>query len=314
MTQTAPCPIVVVGSSNTDLVVRAPRLPRPGETLLGGEFRQSAGGKGANQAVAAARLMERSNGQVALVARLGTDAWGDTALAGFNAENIHTALVVRDPDAPSGTALLTVDAQTGENTIVVAGGANTRLSPPDVQAASALLQNAKVVLCQLEIPLPCVQAALEIAHAAHAVTVLNPAPAQALPDDLLRLVSILTPNETEAAALTGFSDRAQAASALVARGVPIVLVTLGAQGVLLATPNGTRLLPGFAVPHALDTTAAGDCFCGALAAALAEGQALEDAIRFAQAAAAICVTRQGAQPSLPTRAEVARFLAAQGHS
>ncbi len=314
MTQNAPCPIVVVGSSNTDLVVRAPRLPRPGETLLGGEFLQAAGGKGANQAVAAARLMARSNGQVALVARLGTDAWGDTALAGFNAENIHTALVVRDPDAPSGTALLTVDAQTGENTIVVAGGANARLCPADVQAASALLQNAKVVLCQLEIPLPTVQAALEIAHAAQATAILNPAPAQALPPDLLRLVSILTPNQTEAAALTGFSDPAQAASALVSRGVPIVLVTLGAQGVLLATPNGTRVLPGFAVMHAQDTTAAGDCFCGALAAALAEGQALEDAIRFAQAAAAICVTRQGAQPSLPRRAEVARFLAAQGQS
>lgn len=314
MTQNAPCPIVVVGSSNTDLVVRAPRLPRPGETLLGGEFLQAAGGKGANQAVAAARLMARSNGQVALVARLGTDAWGDTALAGFNAENIHTALVVRDPDAPSGTALITVDAQTGENTIVVAGGANTRLCPADVQAASALLQNAKVVLCQLEIPLPTVQAALETARTAQAIAILNPAPAQALPPDLLRLVSILTPNQTEATALTGFSDPAQAASALVARGVPIVLVTLGAQGVLLATPGGTRVLPGFAVMHALDTTAAGDCFSGALAAALAEGQALQDAIRFAQAAAAICVTRQGAQPSLPRRAEVARFLAAQGHS
>lgn len=314
MTQNSPRPIVVVGSSNTDLVVRAPRLPRPGETLLGGEFHQSAGGKGANQAVAAARLMEHSAGQVALVARLGTDAWGDTALAGFIAEGIHTALVVRDPDAPSGMALLTVDEQTGENTIVVAGGANARLCPADVQAASALLQNAKVVLCQLEIPLPTVQAALETARTAQAIAILNPAPAQALPPDLLRLVSILTPNQTEAAALTGFSDPAQAASALVSRGVPIVLVTLGAQDVLLATPNGTRVLPGFAVPHALDTTAAGDCFSGALAAALAEGQALEDAIRFAQAAAAICVTRQGAQPSLPTRAEVARFLAAQGHS
>jgi len=314
MTQNAHCPIVVVGSSNTDLVVRAPRLPRPGETLLGGEFLQAAGGKGANQAVAAARLMARSAGQVALVARLGTDAWGDTALAGFNAENIHTALVVRDPDAPSGTALLTVDAQTGENTIVVAGGANARLCPADVQAASALLQNAKVVLCQLEIPLPTVQAALETARTAQAIAILNPAPAQALPPDLVRLVSILTPNQTEAAALTGFSDPAQAASALVSRGVPIVLVTLGAQGVLLATPDGTRVLPGFAVMHAQDTTAAGDCFSGALAAALAEGQALEDTIRFAQAAAAICVTRQGAQPSLPTRAEVARFLAAQGHS
>ncbi len=314
MTQNAHCPIVVVGSSNTDLVVRAPRLPRPGETLLGGEFLQAAGGKGANQAVAAARLMARSAGQVALVARLGTDAWGDTALAGFNAEGIHTALVVRDPDAPSGTALLTVDAQTGENTIVVAGGANARLCPADVQAASALLQNAKVVLCQLEIPLPTVQAALETARTAQAIAILNPAPAQALPPDLVRLVSILTPNQTEAAALTGFSDPAQAASALVSRGVPIVLVTLGAQGVLLATPDGTRVLPGFAVMHAQDTTAAGDCFSGALAAALAEGQALEDTIRFAQAAAAICVTRQGAQPSLPTRAEVARFLAAQGHS
>ncbi len=302
-----PCQIVVVGSSNTDLVVRAPRLPRPGETILGGEFSQSAGGKGANQAVAAARL----GGHVAFIARLGADTLGDTALAGFAADGIHTAHVVRDPDAPSGIALISVDAPTGENTIVVAGGANARLSPADVRAASSVLQQAAVLLCQLEVPLPTVQAALELAHAAHVITILNPAPAQALPDALLRLVSLLTPNETEAALLTGESAPAQAAAALVARGVPVVLVTLGADGALLATREGTRHLPGFVVPHVADTTAAGDCFSGALAVALAEGQAIQSAAQFANAAAALCVTRSGAQPSLPTRAEVARFLAAQ---
>ncbi len=311
MTQNARCPIVVVGSSNTDLIVRAPRLPRPGETVLGGEFSRAAGGKGANQAVAAARLGRLPGGRVALLARLGADPMGDSALAGFATDGIDAAHIVRDPDAPSGTALITVDTQTGENTIVVAGGANSNLSPADVQAAAPLLQRAKIVLCQLEVPLPTVQAALALAHDAHVTTILNPAPAQALPDDLLRLVSILTPNETEATLLTELVDPAQAASALVSRGVPTVLVTVGASGAFLATPAGTRHLPGFAVPLAVDTTAAGDCFCGALAVALAEGQAVEDAARFAHAAAALCVTRQGAQPSLPTRAEVNSFLAAQ---
>ena len=299
--------IVVVGSSNTDMTIRLGRIPRPGETLLGGEFLMAAGGKGANQAVGAAR----SGGRVSLVARVGADMFGDQALAGLREDRINLAHVYRDRKAASGVALIFV-GERGENSIAVASGANARLSPADVKSARGVIAAASVLLLQLEVPLASVQAAALLGARSGAQVILNPAPARALPDSLLRRVSILTPNETEAAMLTGISVRgagaaARAAERLRARGVPTVIVTLGARGALLASEDGTRIVPGFKV-RAVDTTAAGDIFNGALAVALAEEQPLLQAVRFASAAAAISVTRRGAQQSAPQRREIDRLL------
>lgn len=300
--------LVVIGSSNTDMIIRLDRIPRPGETVLGGEFVTAAGGKGANQAVAAAR----AGGRVTFVARVGQDMFGDQALVGFRRDGINVEFVFRDPTAPSGVALIFV-AQDGENSIAVAGGANARLSPADVRRAQAALTSASTLVLQLETPLKTVVAAAQTAARAGARVILNPAPAQALPDQLLRRVSLLTPNETEAELLTGVrvtsdATAAKAAERLLARGAQAVVLTLGARGVLMATPEGQRRIPGFRV-KAIDTTAAGDVFNGALAVALAEGKPLPAAARFACAAAAISVTRLGAQPSAPTRREIDRFLA-----
>ena len=298
--------VVVVGSSNTDMIVRVPRLPAPGETVLGGAFSTAPGGKGANQAVAAARL----GADVTFVARVGTDTFGQQAVAGFQAEGIDCQFVLQDPDAPSGVALIGVDDGTGENSILVASGANALLSEGDIERAQSAIEGADVLLCQLESPLPTVQAALRLARAAGVITVLNPAPAQALPDDLLALVDVLTPNETEAAELTGESTPEDAAPVLLGHGAKSVLVTLGAAGVLLAAADGITHFPGIRVPNVADTTAAGDCFSGALAVALAEGHTLSDGVRFAQRAAALSVTKTGAQPSLPTRTEVDNWQSA----
>jgi ribokinase len=300
--------VVVVGSSNTDMVLRVAHVPRPGETLLGGEFSTAAGGKGANQAGAAAR----AGGRVSFVARLGRDPLGDAALEGFRREGMGLSRVVRDGARPSGVALIFVGAD-GENSIGVAGGANQRLSPGDVAAARGLISRARVLLAQLETPLRTVEAAARIARAAGADVILNPAPAQPLPGALLRNVTILTPNETEASLLTGVrvsgpSSAAMAARILIRRGVGTVIVTLGAKGALVATRAGAQVVPGFRV-KAVDTTAAGDVFNGALAVRLAENRPLAEAVRFAHAAAAISVTRRGAQPSIPTRREIDALLA-----
>lgn len=298
--------IVVVGSSNTDMIVRAPRLPRPGETVLGGQFAQAPGGKGANQAVAAARL----GAHVTFIARVGTDIFGASAVAGFDDEGIDTSRIIRDPDTPSGVALIGVDEATGENAISVAPGANARLSVADIEAARETIQNADMVICQLEIPLATVQAALTLARAARVPAILNPAPAQALPREMLALASFLTPNETEAALLSDLDNPADSAQALLKQGAGAVIVTLGGQGAQLAATSGeTQIIRGRAIAHVVDTTAAGDCFTAALGVALAEGEALPQAVAFAHAAAALSVTRAGAQPSLPSRAEVARFMA-----
>lgn len=301
--------VVVVGSSNTDMIIRVDRVPRPGETLLGGEFSTAPGGKGANQAVAAAR----AGGRVAFVARLGRDTLGDAALEGFRKEGMELAHVVRDGAHPSGVALIFVGSD-GENSIGVAGGANYELSPADIGAAGRLISRADVLLLQLETPLKTVQAAARVARKAGVKVILNPAPARPLPDALLRNVSLLTPNETEASLLSGTrvsgaASAAKAARILMRRGVPTVIVTLGAKGALVANGDGARLIPGFRV-KARDTTAAGDVFNGALAVRLAEGCPLLDAVRFAQAAAAISVTRNGAQPSIPTRKEINAMLRA----
>ena len=295
--------VVVVGSSNTDMILRVARVPRPGETLLGGQFSTAAGGKGANQAVAAAR----AGGRVAFVARVGRDSFGDEALAGFKREGIAVSHLVRDPSHPSGVALIFVGGD-GENSIGGAGGANLRLSPADVAAARRAIAGARVLLVQLETPLATVEAAARLAFRAKVSVILNPAPARPLPDSLLRRVSVLTPNETEASLLTGIRVRdvasaARAARALRARGVGTVIVTLGAKGALVAGADGERWIRGFKV-RAVDTTAAGDVFSGSLAVRLAEGCPLAEAVRFAHAAAAISVTRAGAQPSIPTRREI----------
>lgn len=299
--------IVVVGSSNTDMIIQAARIPRPGETILGGEFTMAAGGKGANQAVAAAR----AGGQVTFVARVGDDIFGRQAIDGFVKDGINVDHVTKDGQAPSGVALIFVAAD-GENSIGVASGANGRLSPADVDKAAAAVGSADVVVMQLETPIDTIRSTAKMA-ASHGVRViLNPAPAQPLSDDILKCVSILTPNETEAELLTGIKvdndeQAAAAAKTLRGHGIAIVILTLGARGVYVSSDELTGIVPGFKVKP-VDTTAAGDVFNGALAVAMAEGRPLAEAIRFANAAAAISVTRLGAQPSAPKRAEIEQLV------
>lgn len=299
--------IVVVGSSNTDMIIKLKRIPRAGETVIGDEFISAAGGKGANQAIAAAR----AGGQVSFVARLGRDTLGDKAIAGLIDAGIDVSHVSRDRRAASGVALIFV-ARNGENSIAVANGANSRLSPDHVNKARKLIAQTKVLLMQLETSLETVSAAARLAAAHGVFVILNPAPAGELPDSLLRHVSMLTPNESEAEILTGIQVNGitaakKAADALRRRGVRTVVLTLGRRGALIADERGMRLIPGFKV-KALDTTAAGDVFNGALAVALTEGRPLAQAVRMANAAAAISVTCWGAQPSAPTRRVINRFL------
>ena len=297
--------VVVVGSANTDMAVRVPTLPVPGETLLGSAFALMPGGKGANQAVAAARL----GAVVTFIGCVGADGFGDMLALNLENEGISTQFVVRDPDAQTGVALITVDENFGENTIVVAPGANARLSPALVDMAAAALRDADVLLCQLEIPLETVLSALQIARAAGVTTILNPAPAQTLSAEMLSFVSVLTPNQTEAAQILG-GDYDPSASALMLkrRGVENVVVTLGAHGARLVTAKKNTGIPAFPTEHIVDTTAAGDCFNGALAVALGEGQTLEEAVKFANAAASLSVESEGAQPSLPNRLAVNKRL------
>lgn len=303
-----PAPIAVVGSLNMDLVVRAPRFPRPGETLIGGPFQTARGGKGANQAVAAAR----TGGQVRMVGRVGADDFGESLLAGLARDGVDHRRVKRDLDSASGTATIIVD-QLGQNCIVVAPGANARLTVEDVDAAEADIAAARVLLLQLESPLIAVSHAARLARLHGVHVLLNPAPAQPLPPELLASVDILTPNESETASLTGLpvatrADLESAARALQRMGPPVIILTLGERGALLARGDQTDHFPAFAVTP-VDTTAAGDAFVGALAVALAEGRPLPEAVRWGNAAGALATTRPGAQPSLPTRADVEALLA-----
>ncbi|GAB6187606.1 ribokinase [Thermopirellula anaerolimosa] len=298
--------VVVVGSSNTDMVVKTSHLPKPGETVVGGTFVMAAGGKGANQAVAAARLRAKTT----FIAKVGDDLFGKQAVEGYQKEGIDTRWVFRDPERPTGVALILVE-ESGENLISVASGANEALAPADIDAASEVLRSADIVVMQLETPLPTVCRAAEIAAAAGVPVILDPAPApaQPLPQDLLRHVTYLKPNESEAERLTGVAvtdvDSAQAAAdRLLATGLRAVIVTLGARGALVVERPGAGVtVPPHAV-SAVDTTAAGDAFSGALAVALARGDSLIDAARFAAVAGALAASRMGAQPSLPTEAEV----------
>jgi ribokinase len=300
---------LVVGSSNTDMIIRVPRLPKPGETVLGSGFTMAAGGKGANQAVAAAR----AGGRVTFVARIGDDVFGAKALDNFKADGVDTRFVFRTSGVPSGIALINVDER-GQNGISVASGANAALSVDDLEAARPAFESAEIVLLQLESPLAVVEAAARMAETAGIPVILNPAPARRLDDSLLSRLSVLTPNEHEAAMLAGVpveneQDAQDAASRLRARGVRRVIITLGERGAFTSAVEFEGLVPAFKVVP-VDTTAAGDVFNGALAVALAEKEPLETALRFASAAAALSVTRLGAQRSAPTRPEIGAFLIA----
>ena len=295
--------IYVVGSSNTDMVVKSDKLPMPGETVMGGNFLMNPGGKGANQALSASRL----GGKVSFICKVGNDLFGKQALQQFKREMIRTDFIVTDPHLPSGVALINVDTD-GENCISVAPGANSSLRPSEVILAFDDLTPEDILLIQLEIPLDTVIFSIKAAFEKNVKVILNPAPAQKLSDDVLKCLYLITPNETEAELLTGIrvvndETAGQAAAILVARGCQNVIITLGSKGAFLFTENVGKVIPAPAVT-AVDTTAAGDCFNGALAVALSEGMPLDEAVAFACKVAAISVTRMGAQSSIPLRKEV----------
>lgn len=301
--------VAVIGSLNMDLVIGTPRFPQPGETLLAGPFATASGGKGLNQALAAARQGARTR----LVGSVGDDAHGAELRAVAAADGIDVDGIVTRPGCPSGVALITV-APDGQNTILVAPGANERTDLAQI-AADAAVVHAPIVLAQLEVPLEVVHQALARArHAGHR-TILNPAPAVALSDELLACCDLLVPNETEAALLTGIdtgdvAGAERAARVLLGRGVGAVVVTLGARGALYVDATSSIVVPPFAV-DAIDATAAGDAFCGTLAAALGDALPVRDALRRASAAGALATTVRGASPSLPTAAAVDALLARQ---
>jgi ribokinase len=292
--------IVVVGSSNTDLVVNAKKLPAPGETVLGGDFSIISGGKGANQAVAAAR----AGSDVTFVSKVGNDYYGKRALQEYKKENINLDYIFTDISKPSGVAVILVDEETGQNSIVVAPGANSSLSIEDIKEVETEISLADIVLIQLEIPLATVEYVLHVAKKNGVKTILNPAPAQPLSDELLGMVDIITPNESETEILIGINpvnenQLNEAASRLLSKVGEAVLITLGEKGVYIASKNeDNKLIPSIKV-KAVDSTAAGDVFNGYLASALSQGMFIEEAIVLANRAAATSVTRRGAQPSIP---------------
>jgi len=293
--------ICVVGSINIDLVVRAPRFPAPGETILGGQFQTFTGGKGANQAVAAARM----GADVAMIGRVGDDAYGRALRDVLSREGVDASAVSTRTDAPTGVALITVDAD-GENTIIVAPGANGLLTPDDLSQHEPSIRSAGLLVMQLETPLATVQRAAQIARAANVPVVLNAAPAVPLAVELLKLTDVLIVNRGEAALLAAMPEQAEAAEIaprLHARGAGRIVMTLGAQGALMSDEKSVVNQPAFPV-DVVDATAAGDAFVGAFAAAIAEGRAAEEALRRAAAAGALACTRAGAMPSLPRLHEV----------
>ena len=305
-TQTSRRQILVVGSSNTDMVIKAAHLPRPGETILGGTFFMNPGGKGANQAVAIARL----GGPVTFICKTGSDIFGHQSQQLFEEEGINTSYVFSDSGNPSGVALITVDEK-AENCIVVASGANANLLPSDLEKAEEAIERADLVLMQLEVPMETVCFVADIAWQKGKKVILNPAPAHPLPADLLRHLYLITPNETEAEMITGVkitdeSSAGEAARALSGMGVQHGIITLGSKGALIYSNGKAEMVPALKV-EAVDTTAAGDVFNGALTVALSEGRSLKEAARFACKASAISVTRVGAQSSAPYRNEVDIF-------
>lgn len=300
-------PIYIIGSSNTDMVVKAERLPLPGETILGGKFLMNAGGKGANQAVAAARL----GGRVSLIANLGDDLFGQQAVEQFLSEKINTDFITFDPVYPSGVALINVDAR-GENCIAVAPGANGNLTPELLTSFFSSIAVPALILVQLEIPIPTVEYIIEQCASQSLPVIVNPAPANLLHDNVWKNVYVITPNELEAELLTGVSitdDRSakKAAGVLHAKGINNVVLTLGKRGAYWSASHGDGFVAA-PVVTAVDTTAAGDCFSGALAVALSESASLANAVKFACSAASVSVTRMGAQASMPLRKEVNEIL------
>lgn len=297
-------PVVVVGSLNMDLVMRTPRVPVGGETLHGHEFSTLPGGKGANQAVACARL----GAKVAMIGQVGNDGFGTTLRDGLAADGIDVNGVLQTSAVGTGVAMILVE-DIGQNRIVLAAGANGALTPDDIDAQTALIGGAAMVVLQLEVPMPVVERAIAIAHSAGVPVLLNPGPAKPLAEPLWSQIDILIPNESEAELLSGIAVT-DAASAYTAarvfrqRGVDCVLITLGANGVAVVDDAGERHLPAHVV-KAVDTTAAGDTFIGGLTAGLVEGMTMDKAVALGQRASAVCVTRHGAQPSIPYRREIA---------
>ncbi len=304
--------ITVVGSLNMDLFIETARLPEPGETVLGNNFRRAPGGKGANQAVAIARM----GGASAIIGAVGDDSFGGEMLANLRAAGVDTNAVAQRAGAASGVAMITVDPN-GQNQIVVAGGANETLSPGDIAHHAALIRRSKAVVVQLETPLPAVEAALRLGREAGALTVLNPAPCLMLSDDLLRCCDWIVPNEIEAAQLSGVTVHGSADGATASKKLreradgANVLITLGADGAWLDSESFAGEVPGFKV-QAVDTVGAGDTFIGAFVTRLIEGAETREAARFGCAAAALAVTRRGAQAGIPIRAEVEAWLRGSG--
>lgn len=296
-------PIVVVGSLNMDLVMRTPRVPVGGETLNGHEFSTLPGGKGANQAVACARL----GGRVSMIGQVGDDGFGHTLRNGLAADGIDVAGVGVTSEVGTGVAMILVE-DIGQNRIVLAAGANGALTAASIDAYQSVIAGAALLVVQLEIPMPAVERAIDIANAAGVPVLLNPAPAAPLPDEIWSKIAILVPNESEAALLAGMPvvdapSAFAAASVFRKRGVENVLITLGKLGVVVVDQTGERHIPANVV-KAVDTTAAGDTFIGGLTAGLVEGLGLDAAVSLGQQASALCVTRHGAQPSIPYRREL----------
>lgn len=297
--------IIVIGSSNTDMVIRSKKMPRPGETVLGGDFMMNHGGKGANQAVAAAKL----GGRTMFVGKVGDDVFGRQTVEMLSGLGIDVSHLGVSEKSPSGVALINVD-DSGENSISVASGANADLSPADIDAAEEAIKNAALIIMQLETPLETVTHAAKLAKKHGVPVILNPAPApaKALPEELMANVDIIIPNETEAEIISGIEikdgeSELKAILKIQSMGVKTVIFTLGADGSLVCEDGKCDKVPSFKV-KAVDTTAAGDTFCGALCVALSEGKGMIEAVRFANRAASISVTRMGAQQSIPTRDEL----------
>lgn len=310
MSQKRPPRVAVVGSLMMDLVVQCQHLPLEGQTIIGQEFDTFIGGKGSNQAIAAARL----GAEVTMIGSVGMDSFGDKLLKNLTAEGINSQFVVRDANIGTGMALITV-ANDGNNTIVAVPQANMSLSQNNIDQAKSAIAEADILIVQLEVSLSAIQRAAEIAKANGVPVLLNPAPACQIPVDLMCLVDILAPNETEAEFLTGLrltdmKTIKTAAEKLLTNPVSTVILTLGKQGALLATVEGTKLIPSYSV-EAVDTTAAGDAFCGALAVSIARGDDWQPAIKLANAAGALAVTKLGAAPSIPKLEQVVELLKTQ---
>ena len=306
----ARAPVAVLGIFVADLAFRAPRLPLMGETILGQGFKDGPGGKGSNQAIAAAR----AGGDARIITRIGRDTFGGMAQQAWAADGIDTSAVVIDEDAPTGAAFIFVSTQTGDNAIIVESGAAANLSPADVAAAGSVIASSRVLVTQFEQPVETAIAALTLARRHGVTTILNPAPAVAVDDSIYALCDYVTPNETEAATLTGLGvetvdDALAAAREFVRRGARNAVITLGDKGAVLHGAAGTHVVPAFKVARVVETTGAGDAFNGGFAVALAEGRSPAEAIRFGCATAAISVQRPGTAPSMPTRAEIDALLA-----